>query len=157
MPQNKIPILLLLVFPLFCLAQTEAPVQLPNFTFPDSKTLQEYTEKGLVLIYGDSACPACQQAQGQLMLRYQQWQAWGYPIVYIAMDSDKKNVDQNFGTPPWAVYWDGKSWDSPWVEAADIHGTPTLLALDQDLKQNYRAKNVAQMDIWLRLQSSSNN
>jgi hypothetical protein len=128
-------------------------LELPNFEFPDGKNLQDYVEKGLVLVYGDSSCPACQQAQGQLMLRYRQWQAWGYPIVYIAMDSDKKNVDQNFGTPPWALYCDEKSWDSPWVEAADICGTPTLLALDKNLKTYYRAKNVAQLNIWLRTQT----
>lgn len=39
--------------------------------------------------------------------------------------------------------------DSPWVIAADIQATPTLLLLDQKLKKQYEAENVAQMDLWL--------
>ena len=54
-----------------------------------------------------------------------------------------------FGTPQWPIYCDEKSWDSPWVIAADIQATLTLLLLDQNLKKEYEAENVAQMDLWL--------
>jgi len=94
-------------------------------------------------------CPACKQAQGHLEIRYKKWKSWGFPVVYIALDSSKKNLAENFGTPQWPVYCDEKSWDSPWVIAADIQATPTLLLLDQNLKKEYEAENVAQMDLWL--------
>lgn len=33
-------------------------------------------------------------------------------------------------SPPWPLYCDGKSWDSPWVTAADIHAVPTPLCAE---------------------------
>ena len=104
---------------------------------------------GGLLVYFDSSCPACQRVQRFLQLRHQRWRDWGFPLVYIALDSDQKNLQQNFGTTPWALYFDEKSWDSPWVCQADIQATPTLLALDRNLNQLYEAASVAQMDLWL--------
>lgn len=102
-----------------------------------------------LLVYCDSSCPACQRVQRFLQLRHQRWRDWGFPLVYIALDSDQKNLQQNFGTTPWALYFDEKSWDSPWVCQADIQATPTLLALDRNLNQLYEVASVAQMDLWL--------
>ena len=155
MPHTRILYSALLFFvSLVLFAQNPSTAVFPNLIFPDGKSLKDYTTTGVVLVYGDSSCPACQKAQGQLELRHQKWSAWGYPIVYIALDSDAKNLKQNFGTPPWPVYCDGKSWDSPWVAAADLRGTPTFFALDPQLKIKYEATNVAQMDLWLRTQTS---
>lgn len=125
---------------------------LPNFDFPDGKSLQDFTDKGVILVYGDSNCPACQKAQDHLKFRHKRWKEWGFPLVYIALDSDQNNLKENFGTPPWALYCDGKSWDSPWVSIANIRATPTLLALDRDLNKRFEAENIAQMDLWLRME-----
>ena len=148
MPPMKKITTLLLFYTLGFYAQTEEAL-LPNFSFPDGKSLESFVDKGLVLVYGDSNCPACKQAQGHLEIRYKKWKSWGFPVVYIALDSSKKNLAENFGTPQWPIYCDEKSWDSPWVIAADIQATPTLLLLDQNLKKEYEAENVAQMDLWL--------
>jgi glutaredoxin len=149
MPQIKFPSLLLLFFSLNVLAQNEGITTFPNFEFPDGKKLKYFTDIGVVLVYGESNCPACQRAQVHLQIRYKRWKSWGFPVVYIALDSDKKQLKQNFGHPPWPIYCDEKSWDSPWVVQANIDFTPTLFALDQNLNQYYQAENVAQMDLWL--------
>jgi len=70
-------------------------------------------------------------------------------LLRLTLELSKKNLAENFGTPQWPVYCDAKSWDSPWVIAADIQATPTLLLLDQNLKKEYEVENVAQMDLWL--------
>ena len=149
MPRHSLIPLLLLCSCLFVGAQSSDRDQLPNFEFPDGKSREEFVSKGVILVYGDSSCQACQQAQGFLQLRHQRWRDWGFPLVYIALDGDQKNLQQNFGTTPWALYCDEKSWDSPWVSQANIHAIPTLLALDRNLNQLYEAASVAQMDLWL--------
>lgn len=65
------------------------------------------------------------------------------------LGQQQKKSSRKFWNTPVAVYCDEKSWDSPWVIAADIQATPTLLLLDQNLKKEYEAENVAQMDLWL--------
>lgn len=59
--------------------------------------------------------------------------------------------------PPWPLYCDGKSWDSPWVIAADIHAVPTLYVLSHNLKLRFKAENVGQMDLWLLKNKSDSN
>ena len=78
----------------FCVfAQSADDIRLPNFEFPDGKSLQDHvSSKGLVLVYGDSGCPAYQQAQSHLKIRHKRWREWGFSIVYIALDSDPKNL-----------------------------------------------------------------
>lgn len=149
MPRHSLIHLLLLCSCFFVFAQPSDGDKFPNFEFPDGKSLKEFVSKGVILVYGDSSCPACQRAQGHLKIRHKRWKEWGFPIVYIALDSDQKNLKQSFGTTPWALYCDEKSWDSPWVASANIEATPTLLALDRNLLLRYRAKNVAQMELWL--------
>lgn len=149
MPQLRFSSLFFLCACYCVLAQSTEENRFPNFKFPDGKSLQDHTLKGVVLVYGDSSCPACQRAQGHLKIRQKRWKEWGFPIVYIALDSDQNNLKKSFGTTPWAQYCDEKSWDSPWITSANIEATPTLLALDRNLLLRYTAKNVAQMELWL--------
>lgn len=146
----------LLLFSCCIVLAQEADI-FPNFEFPDGTYLKDHVNRGVILVYGDSSCPACKRAQGYLKIRHQRWKEWGFPIVYIALDSESKNLKQNFGTPPWPLYCDGQSWDSPWVTAADIHGVPTLYALDRNLQQRYEAEDVAQMDLWFLKNKSDSN
>ena len=60
-------------------------------------------------------------------------------------------------SPPWPLYCDGKSWDSPWVTAADIHAVPTLYVLNHNLKLRFKAENVGEMDLWLLKNKSDPN
>ena len=125
------------------------PLKVPNFKFPDGKSLSDFGTPGIVLVYGESNCPACQQAQTGLHMRYKKWATFGYTVVYIALDEDKPLLTENFGTPPWPMYCDEKVWESPWVKALDVYGTPTLFALNNALEVEYEAKNVGQMDFWI--------
>lgn len=125
------------------------PSKVPDFKFPDGKKLSELGAPGVVLVYGESNCPSCIQAQTALHMRYKKWAALGYTIVYIALDEDQTVLTENFGTPPWRMYCDEKVWESPWVKALDIYGTPTLFALNEALEVEYEAKNVGQMDFWI--------
>jgi len=152
---SQTTILLLLCFSV--LAQKAPEFVFPNFEFPDGTHLKDHSDKGVILVYGDSSCPACKKAQGHLKIRHERWKEWGFPIVYIALDSDPQDLKQNFGIPPWPLYCDGKSWDSPWVTAADIHAVPTLYVLNHNLKLRFKAENVGQMDLWLLKNKSDSN
>lgn len=69
--------------------------------------------------------------------------------LYMGHLSALLRMTLDLSTTPWALYCDEKSWDSPWVSQANIHATPTLLALDRNLNQLYKAASVTQMDLWL--------
>ena len=104
----------------------------------------------MILVYGDNSCPACQLAQGFLQLQHQVGRYTGFPLVYIALDSDLKNLKQNFGkTPCPLLYYDEKSWDNPWVGQDNIQAAPTIIALDSNLNRLYEAASLAQMNLWL--------
>lgn len=126
--------------------------QASNFKFPDGSQLSQKGAPHIVLVYGDSACPACQQAQASLKLVYKRWLDFGFKVVYIALDEDRELLKKNFGEPPWPIYCDEQSWDSPWVASLHVAATPTLFALDSNLKVLREAESVGQMDFWIRTQ-----
>lgn len=82
------------------LAQKAPEFVFPNFEFPDGTYLKDHSDKGVILVYGDSSCPACKKGQGHLKIRPKRWKEWGFPIVYMALDSDPQDLKQNFGIPP---------------------------------------------------------
>ena len=140
---------LFLFFTLGLLSAQNTPTKVADFKFPDGKQLSTLGKPKIILVYGDSHCPACQQAQSGLKLVYEKWEAAGFALVYIALDEDKTELINGFGTPPWRMYCDEMGWESPWVKALKVYATPTLFALNEKLEVLYEAENVGQMNFWV--------
>jgi peroxiredoxin len=102
-----------------------------------------------LVIFGGSWCNQCRAEMIQLLPRYNNWKAKGIEVVFVSLDTDKKEFE-NFTTPfPFYSVCDYKKWETQAAKDYYVSSSPTLFLLDSNNKIILRPPTVASLDGWL--------
>lgn len=111
--------------------------------------LSDIKAKYKLIIFGGSWCPQCRTEMIQLLPRYNNWKAKGVEVVFVSLDTDKKEFE-NFTAPfPFYSACDYKKWDTQAAKDYYVSSSPTIFLLDSINKIILRPPTVASLDSWL--------
>jgi len=102
-----------------------------------------------LVIFGGSWCNQCRAEMIQLLPRYNNWKAKGVEVIFVSLDTDKKEFE-NFTAPfPFYSACDYKKWDTQAAKDYYVSSSPTIFLLDSNNKIILRPPTVASLDSWL--------
>jgi peroxiredoxin len=102
-----------------------------------------------LVIFGGSWCNQCRAEMIQLLPRYNNWKAKGVEVIFVSLDTDKKEFE-NFTAPfPFYSACDYKKWDTQAAKDYYVSSSPTIFLLDSNNKIILRPPTVASLDGWL--------
>jgi peroxiredoxin len=111
--------------------------------------LSDIKTKYKLVIFGGSWCNQCRAEMIQLLPRYNNWKAKGVEVVFISLDTDKKEFE-NFTAPfPFYSACDYRIWDTQAAKDYYVSSSPTIFLLDSNNKIILRPATVASLDNWL--------
>ena len=112
-------------------------------------SLADINAKYKLVIFGGSWCSQCRSEMIQLLPRYNNWKSKGLEVVFISLDTDKKEFE-NF-TAPFLFYsaCDYKKWETQAAKDYYVSSSPTIFLLDSNNKIILRPPTVASLDSWL--------
>jgi peroxiredoxin len=111
--------------------------------------LSDIKTKYKLVIFGGSWCNQCRAEMIQLLPRYNNWKAKGVEVVFISLDTDKKEFE-NFTAPfPFYSACDYRKWDTQAAKDYYVSSSPTIFLLDSNNKIILRPATVASLDNWL--------
>lgn len=91
----------------------------------------------------------CRAEMIQLLPRYNNWKAKGVEVVFVSLDTDKKEF-KNFTAPfPFYSACDYKNWDTQAAKDYCVSSSPTIFLLDSNNKIILRPPTVSSLDSWL--------
>ena len=111
--------------------------------------LADINAKYKLIIFGGSWCSQCRSEMIQLLPRYNNWRSKGLEVVFISLDTDKKEFE-NFTAPfPFYSACDYKKWETQAAKDYYVSSSPTIFLLDSNNKIILRPPTVASLDSWL--------
>ena len=111
--------------------------------------LSDINTKYKIVIFGGSWCNQCRSEMIQLLPRYNNWKSKGLEVVFISLDTDKKEFE-NFTAPfPFYSACDYKKWETQAAKDYYVSSSPTIFLLDSNNKIILRPPTVASLDSWL--------
>ena len=111
--------------------------------------LADINAKYKLIIFGGSWCNQCRSEMIQLLPRYNFWESKGLEVIFISLDTDKKEFE-NFTAPfPFYSACDYKKWETQAAKDYYVSSSPTIFLLDSDNKIILRPPTVASLDSWL--------
>jgi peroxiredoxin len=111
--------------------------------------LADINAKYKLIIFGGSWCSQCRSEMIQLLPRYNNWKSKGLEVVFISLDTDKKEFE-NFTAPfPFYSACDYKNWETQAAKDYYVSSSPTIFLLDSNDKIILRPPTVASLDSWL--------
>jgi peroxiredoxin len=111
--------------------------------------LADINAKYKLIIFGGSWCNQCRSEMIQLLPRYNNWKSKGLEVVFISLDTDKKEFE-NFTAPfPFYSACDYKKWETQAAKDYYVSSSPTIFLLDSNNIIILRPPTVASLDSWL--------
>ena len=111
--------------------------------------LADINAKYKLIIFGGSWCNQCRSEMIQLLPRYKNWKSKGLEVVFISLDTDKKEFE-NFTAPfPFYSACDYKKWETQAAKDYYVSSSPTIILLDSNNKIILRPTAVASLNSWL--------
>ena len=111
--------------------------------------LADINAKYKLIIFGGSWCNQCRSEMIQLLPLYTNWKSKGLEVVFISLDTDKKEYE-NFTAPfPFYSACDYKKWETQAAKVYYVSSSPTIFLLDGNNKIILRPPTVASLDSWL--------
>jgi len=118
----------------------------------EKKYLKGYTSlsgmggKYKLVIFGESGCAECRSQIEKIRQMYPALQEHGIEVVYVSLDTDRKEFEQAAEGYPWAGYFDGKGWDSRPVKDYHVFASPTVYLLGEGLDILYKVVSPAHLE-----------
>jgi peroxiredoxin len=112
--------------------------------------LSDIKTKYKLVIFGGSWCNQCRAEMIQLLPCYYNWKAKGVEVIFVSLDTDKKEFE-NFTAPfPFYSACDYKKWDTQAAKDYYVSSSPTIFLLDSDNKIILRPPTIPVLDSWLK-------
>ena len=111
--------------------------------------LSDIKTKYKLVIFGGSWCPQCRAEMIQLLPRYNNWKAKGVEVIFVSLDTDKKEFENFIAPFPFYSACDYKKWETQAAKDYYVTSSPTIFLLDSNNKIILRPPTVASLDSWL--------
>jgi len=119
--------------------------------------LADIKTKYKLVIFGGSWCNQCRAEMIQLLPRYNKWKAKGIEVVFVSLDTDKKEFE-NFTAPfPFYSACDYKKWETQAAKDYYVSSSPTIFLLDSNNTIILRPPTIPVLDSWLESNSAKIN
>ena len=120
-----------------------------GLTVKNTIRLADINAKYKLVIFGGSWCNQCRAEMIKLLPRYNNWKAKGVEVVFISLDTDKKEFE-NFTAPfPFYSACDYKKWETQAAKDYYVSSSPTIYLLDKNNKIILRPRFVKAIDSWI--------
>jgi peroxiredoxin len=96
--------------------------------------LTDIKAKYKLVIFGASWCDQCRFEMTQLLPRYEELKSKGVEVVFISLDTDKKEFEKFTAKFPFISSCDYKKWESQVAKQYYISSSPTFFLLDKHNK-----------------------
>ncbi|QTE23769.1 TlpA family protein disulfide reductase [Polaribacter cellanae] len=107
-------------------------------------------KKPILLVFGASWCSHCKEDAQKLLKYYTTWKAKkNLEVVYVSLDTNKKEFKKAYQNKPWQTYCDYKGWETQAAKKYYINATPTYFLLDKDLNILLHPRSLEQVDVWV--------
>lgn len=87
-----------------------------------------------IIVFWSSTCSHCEHELPQLLEKYRQIKSINAEIIGLSVDNDRQSYESRVASLPWINDAEMKGWQSSYVDAYNIHATPTYFILDSDNK-----------------------
>jgi peroxiredoxin len=94
--------------------------------------LTDIKAKYKLVIFGASWCEQCKFEMNQLLPRYEELKSKGVKVVFISLDTDKKEFEKFTAQFPFLSSCDYKKWDTQVAKDYYISSSPTFFLLDKN-------------------------
>jgi thiol-disulfide isomerase/thioredoxin len=111
--------------------------------------LADINAKYKLVIFGGSWCSQCRSEMIQLLPRYNNWKSKWLEVVFISLDTDKKEFENFTASFPFYSACDYKKWETQAAKDYYVSSSPTIFLLDRNNKIILRPPTVASLDSWL--------
>jgi thiol-disulfide isomerase/thioredoxin len=111
--------------------------------------LADINAKYKLVIFGGSWCSQCRSEMIQLLPRYNNWKSKWLEVVFISLDTDKKEFENFTASFPFYSACDYKKWETQAAKDYYVSSSPTIFLLDSNNKIILRPPSVASLDSWL--------
>ena len=111
--------------------------------------LADINAKYKLIIFGGSWCSQCRAEMIQLLPRYNNWKSKGLEVVFISLDTDKKEFENFTASFPFYSACDYKKWETQVAKDYYVSSSPTIFLLDSNNKIILRPPTVESLDSWL--------
>ncbi len=108
--------------------------------------LTDIKAKYKLVIFGASCCEQCRFEMNQLLPRYEELKSKGVEVVFISLDTDKKEFEKFTAQFPFLSSCDYKKWESQVAKQYYISSSPTFFLLDKRNKILARPISVQHID-----------
>ena len=114
------------------------------------KDLKSIAAQYKLVVFGASWCPHCTEELPQLENYSKTWKDNKVELIYISLDTNKKDYQDTYLDKPWQSYCDFKGWDTQAALDYFVSGTPTYFLLDATNKILLRPKSVEHANAWMK-------
>ena len=111
--------------------------------------LSEIKSKYIVVVFGGSWCPKCNEELPKLAKFYDNWLSKDVEVVLIALEDENSEFISFSKSFPFPSYSDGKKWGSKIVNDYYVFSTPTMFLLNDKLEIILRPASVRQLAAWI--------
>ena len=129
----------------------------PNIVFENilertkSKDLKSLSSKYKLVVFGASWCPNCQTDYPSLIGKYKKLkESHNLEVVYISIDTDKKDFEEYYKDAPFVTVFDGKGWETQAAKDYYVFATPTYILLDKELKILAKIQSPEHLEAWIQ-------
>lgn len=120
----------------------------PNVELNNNTSIADFQDP-ILLIFGASWCPQCEDDLPKLLDRYGSWKT-KLKMIYISIDTDKEVFNRKHQNMPWEVFCDYKGWNTQAAKDYHITGTPSYYLLDSERKILARPVSVEHIDTLIK-------
>ena len=121
----------------------------PEIVLEGNKKLSDIKAHKLV-VFGASWCPHCTEEFPKLENYSKIWKDNKVELIYISIDTNKKDYQETYLDKPWQSYCDYKGWDTQSALDYFVSGTPTYFLLDATNKILLRPKSLEHANVWMK-------
>lgn len=114
-----------------------------------AQKLSGLKNKYIVVIFGASWCPQCNNELSQVAGLYAKWKKWGIEVVFVSLDEEEQLFKNFTGGFPFISICDYQKWESPTVKDYHVFATPTIYLLDDKREILLRPNSVGHLDSWV--------
>ncbi|REC46263.1 TlpA family protein disulfide reductase [Chryseobacterium pennipullorum] len=120
-------------------ANVEMGATFPNTKFQSAtnttvKSLHDVKADKKVVVFWSSTCSHCESELPKLLEKYNDLKAKNIQIVGLSLDVDKASYTSRIAAFPWINDSELRGWNSSYVDAYNVHATPTYFILDANNK-----------------------
>ncbi|WP_335974140.1 peroxiredoxin family protein [Gaetbulibacter jejuensis] len=111
--------------------------------------LSDISNEYIIVLFGASWCPKCQEEIPKIGELYPKWKNLGVEVVLVSLDENESSFNEFVRDFPFISTCDYQKWDGKIVNDYYVFSTPTMFLLDKNRKIILRPNSVKQMDAWV--------